>query len=225
MSWVKGNHLFQFGGSYQHNFNFHQRDDNGAGIFNNTVYQIGGATGGVSFQSAYIPASLPANQVANWNNFFTEVLGIVSQPQTLYTRAGQNLALQPLGTNLFDQVKIQYYNLYFSDTWHMTKNLTLTYGLGYQVETPPYEQNGKQVILVDQAGNQIGAENYLAARQRAALQGQVYNPNFGFATIRNVVNGPNYPYNTFYGGLSPRIAAAWNPNYVDGILGKIFGGH
>ncbi len=88
LSWVKGNHLFQFGGSYQRNFNFHQRDDNGAGIFNNTVYQVGGATGGINFLSAYIPATIPANQVANWNNFYTEVLGIVSQPQVFYTRSG-----------------------------------------------------------------------------------------------------------------------------------------
>ena len=53
---------------------------------------------------AYIPSTLPSNQVANWNNFYTEVLGIVSQPQVLYTRSGTNLALQPLGTDLSDRV-------------------------------------------------------------------------------------------------------------------------
>jgi hypothetical protein len=31
----------------------------------------------------------------------------------------------------------------FSDTSHMRKDLTLVYGLGYQVETPPYEENAK----------------------------------------------------------------------------------
>ncbi|MFL6447782.1 MAG: hypothetical protein ACJ746_08855 [Bryobacteraceae bacterium] len=142
---MKGNHLVQFGGSYQRNFNYHQRDDNGAGIFNNTVYQVGGAISGVSFPSAYIPGTLPSNQVANWNNFYTEVLGIVSQPQVLYTRSGTNLALQALGTNLSDRVTIPYYNVYFSDTWRMRKDLTLTYGLGYQIEMPPTEEQGRQV--------------------------------------------------------------------------------
>jgi hypothetical protein len=32
-----------------------------------------------------------------------------------------------------------------------------------------------------------------------------------------------YPYNPFYGGFSPRIAAAWNPKATDGILGHILG--
>jgi hypothetical protein len=227
VSSVHGNHLLQFGGSYEHNYDYHQRDDNGAGIFNNTVYQVGGATGGINFLSNYIPASLPANQQGNWNNFYTEVLGIVSQPQTLYTRGGSNLTLQPLGTNLFDQVNIPYYNMYGSDTWHVKKNLTLTYGLGYQIEMPPTEENGKQVMLVDDSGNQVGAQQYLQAKQAAALQGQTYNPDLGFATIRNVNGKPKYPYNPFYGGLSPRIAVAWTPfgstTVIRGGYSRIYG--
>ncbi|MCU1259246.1 MAG: Cna domain protein [Bryobacterales bacterium] len=224
MSWVHGNHLFQFGGSYQRNSIIHQRDDNGAGIFNNTVYQIGGATGGINFLPAYIPTNLPSNQIANWNNFYTEVLGIVSQPQTLYTRSGSNLALQPLGTNLDVFVTVPFYNEYFSDTWHMRKDLTLTYGLGYQIEMPPTEKNSQQVLMVDQAGNQISAAAYFATKAKMALQGQTYNPILGFETINNV-SGVKYPYKPFYGGFSPRIAVAWNPNFNDGILGKVFGGN
>ena len=178
----------------------------------------------MNFLSAYVPANLPANQIATYNNYYTEVLGIVSQPQTLYTRAGSNLTLQPLGTNLFDKVTIHYYNTYFSDTWKWKKNFTLTYGLGYQIEMPPTEQDGKQVILLDQStGKQIAAADYLAQKKTAALQGQVYNPNLGFATINNVPGKPTYPYNPFYGGLSPRVAAAWSPSYSDGILGKLVG--
>jgi len=223
LSWVKGNHLLQFGGSFQHNYNFHTRDDNGAGVFNNTVYQIGGATSGINFLSQYVPANLPANQIATWNNYYTEVLGIVSQPQVLYTRAGSNLTLQPLGTNLFDKVNIPYYNEYFSDTWRMRKSFTLTYGLGYQIEMPPTEQNGRQVILVDSTGKEVNAQSYLNSRKQAALQGQVYNPILGTALIHNLP-GQDYIFKPFYGGLSPRVAAAWNPNFSDGILGKIFGG-
>ncbi len=225
LSWVKGNHLLQFGGSFQHNYNFHTRDDNGAGVFNNTVYQVGGAISGINFQSQYIPATLPSNQIANWDNYYTEVLGIVSQPQVLYTRAGSNLTLQPLGTNLFDKVNIPYYNEYFSDTWHLKNSFTLTYGLGYQIEMPPTEQTGSQVILINSAtGKELDAKSYLNARQQAALQGQVYNPILGTALIHNVPGGLKHIFDPFYGGLSPRIAAAWNPNFSDGLLGKIFGG-
>ena len=51
VSMLKGNHLFQFGGNYQHKFNWHQRTDNGGGINYQPVYQLGttkGAGSGLS---------------------------------------------------------------------------------------------------------------------------------------------------------------------------------
>jgi hypothetical protein len=93
---------------------------------------------------------------------------------------------------------------------------------------PPYEENGKQILLVDSAGNQVNAANYLGNRQKAALAGDVtsptFNPNLGFVTLANAGSKQKYPYNPFYGGLSPRVAVAWNPNFTDGVLGKLLGG-
>ncbi len=40
MSYLRGNHLLQFGGSYQRNFDQMYRTDNGAGIMSALVYQI-----------------------------------------------------------------------------------------------------------------------------------------------------------------------------------------
>jgi Carboxypeptidase regulatory-like domain len=228
LNWIKGNHLFQFGGIFQHNFNYHVRDDNGVTVFNNPTYVIGGSTTGLNFtanNNAYLPASLASSSLANFENYYTEVLGIVSLPQVLYTRSGSNLALQPVGTNLFDKVNIPYYNVYFSDTWHARKDLTIVYGLGYQIEMPPTEESGKQVLLVDQAGNPLSTSAYLNTRNQQALAGSVYNPNLGFALINNVSGSPTYPYHPFYGGVSPRFAFAWNPNFTDGFLGKLFDGN
>ena len=42
---LHGNHLFAFGGTYQHNFNWHQRTDNGGGINYQPVYQLSAARG------------------------------------------------------------------------------------------------------------------------------------------------------------------------------------
>jgi hypothetical protein len=223
LSMLKDNHLYQFGGIWERNFDYHQRTDNGFGITNATVYQVVEGSG-INMPSAYIPTTLPASQVNTWDNLYAEVLGLVSQPQTLYTRQGPNLTLQPLGTPASDQSIIDYYNLYFSDSWHMKPSVTLTYGLGYAVEMPPYELNGKQVMVVDQSGNPINVENYLAKRKSAALAGGVYDPILGFSTIRNVAGGGRkYPYNPFYDGFSPRVAAAWNLHFGDGVLGKLMG--
>jgi hypothetical protein len=220
---VYGNHVISFGGNYQRNFDYHDRNDNGQGINTSPVYQIG--TGpGVEISSAYQPVGLPSSQVSNWNKYYSEVLGIVDQPQQLFTRSGANLTLNPPGTPMFDKSTINFYNLYATDTWNLKPTLTLTYGLGYQIEMPPVEQNGKQVELVDASGHPINFSNYFSTKAADALQGQVYNPIIGFSTIQNVTGASHkYPYNPFYGGVSPRVALAWNPKFSDGILGKAFG--
>jgi hypothetical protein len=220
LSLLHGNHLFQFGGSYQRNFDYHQRNDNGVGIDTFPTYQLTNGTG-INFTSQ--PAGLPATQVTNWQNLYAQVLGLVSQPQVMYTRSGSNLTLNPPGTPGFDQSVIPTYNVYVSDTWHMKPTFTLTYGLAYTLEMPPYELNGKQVGLTDQSGTPIVLTDFLAEKQKAALAGQVYDPTVGFATVRNMNPSLKYPFDPFYGGLSPRIAAAWNPSFDSGLLGSVFG--
>src|SRR5260370_25781528 len=53
------------------------------------------------------------------------------------------------------------------------------------------------------------------------LQGNAFNRNRGFETVKTL--GMKYPYTPYYGGISPRAAAAWSPNFDSGILGAIFG--
>jgi len=220
---LKGNHLFTFGGAYQRNWDWHQRSDNGGGINYQPTYQLGETRGGglVDFSST-TPAGVTAS---NWARASSAVLGIVTDSQIAYTRAGSNLALNPPLTHAFDQSTIPYYNVYWSDSWHMKPSFTLTYGLGWTLEMPPTEANGKQIELVDASGQQLDLQSYIHQREAAALNGQVYNPTVGFALVGNTGNGQKYPYNPFYGSFSPRVAAAWNPNITDGFLGKVFGGN
>ncbi len=220
---IKGNHMISFGGQYQRNFDYHLRNDNGQGIMNQAVYQITSG-GGMTYPSQYRPAAVPSAQISNYNKLYSEVLGIVDQSQDLFTRSGTALNLQPPGSFMYDQSIIPSYNVYFTDTWHVKPSVTLTYGLGYTLEMPPYELNGKQVELTDTSGKPFSVNSYLDARQAAALQGQVFNPTLAWATVKNVTGASTkYPYNPFYGGVSPHVALAWNPKYTDGILGKIMG--
>lgn len=216
---IKGNHIVQFGGVYQRNYDFHMRTDNGNGVNNAVVYQID--SNGINFGNFNFPAAVPTSQQAAFQELYSETLGMVDQPQVAYTRAGSTLSLQPIGSVAFERSIIPSYNIYGSDTWHVKPNLTLTYGLSWALELPPYELNGNQVMLVDQNGKPVEASTYLAARKAAALQGQVYNPTLGFETIRNV--GRKYPYDPVWTEFSPRVALAWNPKYSSGLLGSIFG--
>jgi hypothetical protein len=222
MTLLKGNHLYTWGGAYQRNWDYHQRSDNGGGINFTPTYQLGDSPGGglVDFSST-LPAGVSATR---WARDSAAVLGIVTDSQIAYTRSGPTLTLNPPLTHAFDKSTIPYYNVYFSDSWRVKPSFTFTYGLGWTLEMPPVEQNGKQIELVDQAGQQLDLMAYLNARKAAALQGKVYNPEVGFALVGNTGGGQKYPYLPFYGSFSPRVAVAWNPNISEGFLGRAFGG-
>ena len=223
VSILKSNHLISVGGQFERNYDYHLRNDNGQGIDNSIVYQIANG-GGLIWPTNYLPSGLPTGQISTYETYAAEVLGIVDQSQVLYTRSGPQLTLQPLGSNMFDQSTINFYNGYASDTWKVKPTLTLTFGLGYQVETPPVEANRKQIELVDTTGTPISVSSYLSQRESAALNGSVYNPTLGFTGIETVNNASHkYPYNPFYGGVSPRVSFAWNPTGMEGFWGKILG--
>jgi hypothetical protein len=95
----------------------------------------------------------------------------------------------PIGSNAVAQSVIPYYNGYFADTWHVKPSVTISYGLSYQVEMPPHEQNSKRVTMVYRDGSPVVTADYMAQRQKAALAGTVYNPALGFETPNNIGAG------------------------------------
>jgi hypothetical protein len=226
VSWSKGTHLLQFGGQYQRNWNYHERTDNGGGINYYPVYQLGTTSGAGVDLTGLTPAACASNSAgclasnATLGREAAAILGIVSTTQQTFTRSGTQLTLNPPLVPAFDQSTIPYYNLYVGDTWHLKPSITVSYGLGWTLEMPPVEATGKQVVLVDANDKPIDTATYLANRQSAALQGDVYNPQIGFALTPNVAGHPKYPFDPFYGGFSPRVSFAWNPDLGSSLGGK-----
>ena len=225
VSTLKGSHLLQFGGQFQHNWDYHQRSDNGGGINFTPTYIMGGA-GSQTIDGSDLGDGFPNNR--NTVRLASAAFGMVSTAQVAYTRSGSDLALNPPLTHAFDQSSIPFYNAYITDTWHMKPSLTLSYGLGYTLEMPPTEAEGKSTVMVDAADEPVQTEDYLTQRKNDALQGQAYNPELGFALVGNVGKGTKYPYDPFYGEFSPRVGIAWNPGFskstvVRGGYGRIYG--
>jgi hypothetical protein len=230
ISSLHGNHLFSFGGSYQRNNDYHSRTDNGAGV-NDQVSYLSANTGfnwnTSSAANAYVPTSVASTSITSstgFEQYYAYLTGMVSSTQVMYTRSLPSLSPLPVGTPGTDRSIIPSYTTYFNDVWHVKPSFTLTYGLGWSLEMPPFELNGKQAILVDSDNQEIDAADFIAQREKAALAGSSYTPSIGYSLIGNVGNGPKYPYNPYYGEFSPRVNFAWNPRINDGILGKVFGG-
>jgi hypothetical protein len=239
MSWVKGNNLFQFGFMYLRQSLTHIRNDNGETINTYQQYLIGeGMPTSLSSVNIdlgqYIPSAIQTINKGNqstYENLYSMVLGMISETQSLYTRGlGSQLTGLPLAPrtscaipgvpatsacisspSLANNSIIPTYYGYFTDSWHVKPTISLNLGISYAVEMPPYETTGGvQSVMVDQNGNLFDAAQYFSKVKQSALQGIAYAPLIGFEAVRNVAGHSNYPYNPFYGGISPRIGIAWS---------------
>lgn len=221
-SWVKGNHYIQFGGQFTHWWDNHLRPDNVTGSLSQLVYQINKGHGLV-MSSAYRPSNLPSSENGSWDSLYSEGLGFVGTASQLFVRGGTDFHLTGASylqdTSITDQ-----YNLFATDTYKLTPSLTLSYGLEWGVQMPPYEVNGVQDVLTDSSGQPVSYNQYEQNVVSNAEAGKVYNPPLGFMPIRAVPGHPKYPFQTFYKGFSPRFSVAWNPTVNSGPMGWLFGG-
>jgi hypothetical protein len=217
-SWVRGNHLFQFGGSFKHTWVFFRRDDGQQNSQKTLQYFMGNTIGGINVPSSFRPSGVPSSQ---WDNLYAQVLGMVDAASILRARDA-SLQLLPQGTDLKNTVRYDQATFYAQDAWHLRPSLTVSYGLAWAASVPPVEEQGKLMMTVlPGTGEVVDPRTYLQKRQQAALAGQVYNPPVGFTPINN--SGRKYPFDFVRHNFEPRAAAAWTPNFKGGLLGSLFG--
>lgn len=243
LAWVHGNHFFTFGGDVLHEWWHFDRYDNVVGGLTTPVIQIN--DGSVNIGTNYIPqpcagsitgatatsecidytaAGVPdASEADTWKEFYADVLGIVNVSSVVATRSGSNLNLNPLGTPAKSFVTVNTPSVYFSDTWRVKSNLTFNYGMSWMVQLPPVDQSGSQDVLVDSNNSPITFQNFIKNRETAALNGQVYNPTFGFSPVGAVGKGSKYAFPPYWGQFGPHVSLAWNPKFDSGFLANIFG--
>jgi hypothetical protein len=220
---LKGNHLIQIGGQFQHNSYFFSRTDNGSSINFTPTYQIGDTGGGGNI--AYSGLTTVGAGTAAYARILDTYYGLVTDTQVAntYSNTASGLTLNAPLTPVTGHASNPFYNIYVTDTWRLTSALTLNVGLSYAVEMPPTDRNGNESLLTDASGNPLSTVKFLQDRATAAAAGQVYNPEIGWGEIHNVAGNRKYPYNPFYGGVSPHISAVWAPKFKNETLNKIFG--
>lgn len=232
LSYVKGSHLLQFGGrAGKQNF-YHRRDDKVIGGLTSEVMTIGrnASSSGITIPASAQPPTCSATiltncldpgAIARWRNDYAAVLGMMDRAQQLLTRAS-DFSPNAAGTPLQQHTVVDNYSLYVTDSWKIKPSLTLSLGLNWGVQLPPYESSGEQTMVVDNStGKVINFDNYIATRRAQALAGQIYNPDLAYVPIKQT--GRKYPYDPDWTNFSPRVALAWNPSFDNGLLGSVFG--
>ena len=213
LSYVKENHTFGFGGNIRLVRNRRDSFDNAFdnAVTNPSFYQGGGATIAAPVNN-FAPISGSSTGV---ENAVTALIGRFSQYSALFT-FDRDGTLLPSGTPAQREFRTEEYDLYFLDSWKITPNLTLSYGLRYGISTPVYEANGFEVATT------VALSDFFDARRAAAAQGQALNTPLTLDLSGKANNKPplyNYDKNNF----QPRVSVAWSPTFGDNFLGKLFG--
>ena len=231
LNWTHKNHTFEFGGdlflirnnrtSYANSFSDVQTNAVylNTGAIANTPSPLDPATNGY-------PA-VDSNFGPNYDSAATILLGIFPEGDGIYNFSRNGAALAQ-GTPITRRYAINDYEFYGQDTWRVNSRLTLTYGLRWVLEAPPYETNGLQVApCVEATGG--GCSNQNVAdwfNHTAQLASQGLSANSA-GEIAFVLGGPKNHgpglWNWDHKDFSPRIAVAWAPDTGNGWVSRILG--
>lgn len=230
MTWVKGDHTFQFGTHLRYLPTRHLRDDKVLGALGALVAQIDADLGSVSIAATSRPPTcsatitrncLTAADVLNYDRFYASALGMIDNVSVLAVRDGELKPL-PFGELLEADTTLKAPEFYFQDVWRISPSLTLTFGLNYGWQTPPTEKLGRQSVQVDGQTLKVQtAREYLRAREEAARAGKIFNPPIAFQPIKE--SGRSGVFDIDWNNIGPRVAAAWNPSFKNKYLSALFG--
>lgn len=221
LSWVKGRHSFSFGTNVRfiRNARLSLENSFSDGVTNASWTPAAGiANTGTDMDPVLygFPGVDPA-----FNNAYDypliALLGSVTEVDATYNydRKGNLLAQ---GVPIRRHFGVDEYELYFQDAFRIKPNLTLTYGLRYELLSPPWETTGLQV------GPSFDMGQWFEQRGIHMRKGIPSNadPVISF-DLAGPVNGKRGYYDWDKKNFAPRLAIAYSPRPSSGWLKRAFG--
>jgi hypothetical protein len=210
VSWTKGAHTIQFGGNAEfiRDNTVSQNNSFSQASLATTYIDTGGFAGtGSPFDPAAHSGVAPvsSNFTYSYDQAAFDVLGIITDVTANYnyTKSG---SVVPQGTPVKRNYSMQQYDFYLQDSFRAKSNLTLVFGLRYQLEAPPNEVNGLQVSSTMPLGQWAALREANMAKGIPSSQ----DPTIQYVLGGSANNGPPF-YNWSYKNLAPRVSIAYSP--------------
>jgi hypothetical protein len=147
------------------------------------------------------------------------LLGLVNSTSITYQFLRDGSVL-PQGQPQTRAFSMREYEAFVGDTYRLSRELTLTLGLRYSNDRPPYDAKGLQVAPT------VGLNQFFGERNFLQSQGVPSNA-MPDARLTYALNGPVNKQSSWYGSdnnnFGPRLALAFSPRDRGGLMGKIFG--
>jgi carboxypeptidase family protein len=239
VDWTKGSHSFQFGAnlllSRLNNYDYSpvysdaltNADWISAGGFANKNDFLNPACNAQGYSKCTAGDIYPAVD-SGFNHAYdfplAGLMGIESEVDGSfnYKVGASSASLLPQDQAIVRHWSTDNYNFFFQDTWKVRRDLSLTYGLNYQLMTPMTETSGQEV------SPDVNMGTWFNERQAAMLKGipdnQVLGGSglIGFGPAGSVYGKPGL-YSAQTKNFAPRLGIAWSPNFSSGWLNRVFG--
>jgi hypothetical protein len=221
LSWVKGRHSFSFGTNVRfirnpRNSYLNSFSDGSTNA--SWTYAAGIANTGTAMDPALY--DLPAVDESFDNSYdfpLIALLGSVTEVDAYYNydKSGN---LLPQGAPTQRHFAVDEYEFYAQDSFRIKPNLTLTYGLRYELMSPPWETTGLEVTPNVNMGQwfqlrNVNMYNGIPSSQDPLIQFNLAGP----------ANGKPGYYNWDKHNFAPRLALAYSPRPSSGFFKRLFG--
>jgi len=209
LTWVKDKHTFNFGGSFTR-LNLWITD---ATVVPQVNFGVSSTLAGdASAFAAFAPLQATVSQQANAANMWATLVGRMSSLARYVglSETTGNYTPQGFFTSRAQQSE---WGIFGQDSWRIKPNLTLNYGLRWEVQGP-FSSLNNTLTQVGYAGlfGESGVDN-------------LFKPGTltGSPTTYTRFAAGDQTHKTAYGNVAPSFGFAWQPHFNSGLLRKLSG--
>jgi hypothetical protein len=212
MTLLRGNHTIKLGGAFRlTDWRDTSLDGSGsAGILGFPRYSIGSPAGD-PVQSIFNTTTMPGIQSSDLSDVYSLYALLTGRLTRVQTGKVVDPATGQYSATTYREnwTSSKMGGPYAQDSWRLTPNFTLNYGLRWEFAGPPYNHLG--IAVFPNYANLLGPSSALV--QPGVLNG-VQNP-----TLTRGMHAAK----TDYINPAPNAGFAWTPTFKQGLLGRLFG--